>query len=138
VGTSDPLLEKIPFGDLAIPHTPALSQLTAGQEAELRGTAVVVRRLNSDQLARAVSWRAGTLYFENEPLSAVIEKLSRYTPLTLEVPDATLRELSVAGTFQANPQGVQTFLMMLQQGLGLVVHQDGNRVVIERSGPSVR
>jgi transmembrane sensor len=138
VGAIDPLLGKIPFLNASLPRTPALSELTAGQEADFHGPAMVVQSLTSSALTRAVSWRTGTLYFEDQPLSAVVDELRSYTPLTLVVPQASLRNLSIAGTFKTNPQGVASFLVMLQQGLGLTVQRQGNRVLIERPEASPR
>lgn len=131
VGTVTPLLQDIPFADAWLDRVPALSVLTAGHEADLHGSAVTIRPMTTAQLARAVSWRAGTLYFENQPLSEVVEMLGRYTPLHLVITDPNLRELPVAGTFDANPQGVDAFLAMLHQGFGLTVHREADNVVIE-------
>ncbi len=129
VGAVNAILRHIALGDAMLPAAPALSVLTAGEEADLRGAAVAVQRLTPVQLAHAVSWRAGTLYFENQPLSAVVQQLKRYTPLDIEV-TPHLRGLAVDGTFRASPQGVQTFLEMLHQGLGLSVRRKAGQVII--------
>lgn len=131
VGAVAPLVQDLPFDDALLADERAISVLTAGHEAELHRGAVDIRSLTPVQLARAVSWRAGTLYFENQPLSEVVKELSRYTALHLVISDAHLRELPIAGTFQANPRGVDSFLAMLDQGLGLTVHRETNEVVIE-------
>jgi transmembrane sensor len=138
VGTVTPLLQDLPFADALLTDVPALSVLTAGHEADLHGSAVAIRRLTRAQLARAVSWRAGTLYFENQPLSEVVETLSRYTPLHLAITDPSLRELPVAGTFDANPQGVEAFLAMLDQGFGLTVHREADKVIIAPATETTR
>jgi transmembrane sensor len=138
VGAVTPLLQDIPFADALLDHVPALSVLTAGHEADLHGSAVAIRPLTPAQLARAVSWRAGTLYFENQQLSEVVETLGRYTPLHLVITDPSLRELPVAGTFDANPRGVDAFLAMLHQGFGLTVHREADKVVIEPASGTPR
>lgn len=138
VGTVTPLLQDIPFADALLDRVPALSVLTAGHEADLHGSAVAIRPLTAVQLARAASWRAGTLYFENQPLSEVVATLSRYTPLHLVITDPNLRKLPVAGTFDANPQGVDAFLAMLDQGFGLTVHREADNVVIEPANGTPR
>ena len=111
--------------------------LTAGHQADLHGTAVDIRSLTPAELLHAISWRSGTLYFENQPLSEVAQELHRYTPLHLVIPDEHLRQLPIAGTFEANPQGVETFLKMLEQGLDLSVRRDGERVIIEPAPATV-
>lgn len=132
VGSAEPLLGAAP-SDSAVSGTPA-SVLTAGQQADLLGTTTTTRKLSSVELARSVAWRDGTLYFENRPLSDVVEELGRYTTLQLVVEDEKLRNLPVGGTFQANPQGAETLLTMLQKGFGVSIRREGDRVYIQ-SGP---
>ena len=130
VGAIAPLLQTIPFQNVVLSHVTALSVLTAGNQADVSGTTVKIETLSPPQLADAISWRAQTLYFENAPLFEVAQELSRYTKLRLVVTSEQLRELPVAGTFDASPQGVETFLTMLNQGLGLTVHREAHQVVI--------
>ena len=130
VGEITPLLQAVPFQDAMLPHEPALSVLTAGHQAYLSGNAIRVQPLSPAELADAVSWHARTLYFENTHLSEVAKQLSRYTPLHLVVSGESVRNLSVAGTFDGSPQGVATFLTMLRQGLGLTVHREAGQVII--------
>jgi transmembrane sensor len=131
VGAIAPLLREIPFQDAILSHETALSVLSAGDQAYLSGSAVKIQPLSEAQLAGAISWRAQTLYFENAPLSEVAEELGKYTPLHLVVSGEGLRNLPVAGTFDGSPQGVETFLAMLNQGLGLTVHREAGEIVIE-------
>lgn len=131
VGALGPLVRNIPLSDGLLSDSSAISVLTAGKEADLQGASVQIRPLTPAQLARAVSWRAGTLYFEDAPLSEVVDELKRYTPLDLVISGEHIHQLRIAGTFQASPQGVEVFLRMLDQGLGLTVRQEPGRVVIE-------
>jgi ferric-dicitrate binding protein FerR (iron transport regulator) len=71
------------------------------------------------------------VYFENQPLSDVIAELGRYTPVRLIVDDEKLLQLPVGGTFQANPQGAEALLNMLEQGFGLRLRREADRVLIE-------
>lgn len=112
--------------DAALAHLPA-SFLDAGQQADLRGPVTHMRALAAADVAREVSWRTGTAYFENRPLHEVVTELSRYTPLRIELSDRA-RDLPVGGTFQTNPQGVETLLSMLRDGFGLEVQRDDGNV----------
>jgi transmembrane sensor len=132
VGSSAPLLGAAP-SDNVLSAAP-VSILTSGQQADLNGTTAMTRKLSSAELARSVAWRDGTLYFENRPLSDVVQELGRYTPLELVVEDEKLRHLLVGGTFQANPQGAEALLTLLEQGFGVSVRREGNRAYIQR-GP---
>ena len=97
----------------------------------LFGSMLVFLRLKSRTLFIAVTWLQGTVYFDNQPLSQVVEELSRYTNVRLVVADENVRNLRVGGTFQTNPQGTQALLNMLEQGLALNVHRESDHVVIE-------
>jgi transmembrane sensor len=105
--------------------------LTAGEQADLHGAETETRKLSSTQLQRSEGWRNGTMYFENQPLSEVVDELSRYTPQRLVLQGDSIRNLPVGGTFETSPQGTQAFLTMLEQGFGLTVHREPDRVVIE-------
>ncbi len=131
VGTIATLLQEVPFHDALLAHATAISVLTAGHQAEVSGTTVKISQVDRTELADAISWHARILYFENAPLSEVAEELSRYTQLHLVISGERLRELPVAGTFEASPRGVETFLLMLNQGLGLTVHREAGRVIIQ-------
>ncbi len=136
VGAVGSLADGVPSDEVL--RRAAVWVLTAGEQADLSGAETAMRLLSPVALARSISWRDGTLYFENQPLSDVIEELGRYTPLQVVVSDEALRRLPVGGTFQASPQGTEALLQMLQQGFGLTIRREGDRVYIEvpRSKPS--
>jgi transmembrane sensor len=129
VGSADALANRAP--PESVVDSGPVAVLTVGQQADLGGTATATRSLSSAELARSVAWMDGTLYFERQPLGDVVDELSRYTTVRLIVDDEKLRQLSVGGTFQASPQGAEALLTMLQQGLGLQVRREENRVYIE-------
>ncbi len=109
-----------------------VSVLTAGQQAQMRRGSADIRLLKEAELARSLAWRQGTLNFDNQPLGVAIEELGRYTPMEIVVEDPVLRQLPVGGTFQANPDGAEALLAMLEDGLGLRVRRNGeHRVYIE-------
>lgn len=116
--------------DAALGRVPA-SLLGVGQQVELQGAHASVRTLTEPDIAREVSWRSGTVYFEDRPLDQVIAEISRYTPLQIQV-GSRARTMTVGGTFQTNPQGVESLLAMLEDGLGLEVRREGRqRVYVE-------
>jgi len=110
----------------------SVSVLNVGEQVDVGGRAAVIRALKPAQLKRSVAWRQGGVYFEDQPLGDVIDEMSRYTTLRIEITDASLRRLAVGGTFRANPDGAEALLTMLQDGLGLTVRRDGQaRALIE-------
>ena len=129
VGSAQALSGGVP-SETALAGTPA-AVLTSGEQADLHGSATATRKLTLAEVQRSVTWREGTVYFENQPLSDVVDELSRYTTVHLVVEDEHIRHLPVGGTFQASPQGMEALLTSLEQGFGLTVHRESGRVVVE-------
>jgi transmembrane sensor len=120
------------------PTDPALTEsaaaVTAGEQADARGRAEVIRELNSAQLSRLLAWRKSSLYFQDQPLGEVVNELMRYTTLKIELDDDALRQLPVGGTFQTSPEGAEALLTLLRDGFGATIRRDGGHVYIE--GPA--
>lgn len=121
------LLPTTPSDDAA---TTFSAVLTPGQQAELSATAATTRKLSPNELARAVAWRSGTLYFEKQRLAEVVHELNRYTPRQVILEDEKLRALAVGGTFQTNPQGAEALVHLLEQGFEVSVRHEGDRILI--------
>jgi transmembrane sensor len=137
VGSSESTFAALP-ADEKLPPLPE-SVVGAGEQAELQGPATAMRPLSSTELARAVAWRDGVLYFENQPLSEVSSELERYSNIRFILEDDSVRQLRVAGTFQASPRGAESLITMLGQGFGLNVRREADRVYIEsQSAPHRR
>lgn len=109
-----------------------VSVLKAGQQAEMKSGTAQIRSAKPIELIRVSAWRKGKLYFENQHLEAVIEDVGRYTKKQIIIEDEALRQLPIGGTFQANAQGVDALLDMLEQGFGLNVRRESDaRIYIE-------
>jgi len=108
--------------------------LTRGQQADLEGSVARKRALSPDELAEAVSWRSGTVYFENRPLAEVVAELNRYSVERLVLADDALRSLRVGGTFQTGPQGAAALRRMLEQNYDIDVRRQGSDIYL-RSPP---
>jgi len=102
--------------------------LSGGQQADLDRTAVHKRALSADELADAVAWRNGTIYFENRPLAEVVAELNRYSAQALILEDDTLRTLPVGGVFQAGPKGAAALVHMLEQNFPVDVRRDASGI----------
>lgn len=115
-------------------YAKSAAAVTAGEQADAQGNADVIRALNAAELNRSLAWRKKSLYFHDEPLGNVVNELMRYTPLEIEVRDASLRNLPVGGTFQTSPEGAEALLKMLQDGFGAQIRRpDADHVYIEAS-----
>ena len=107
------------------PVAATVASVTAGEQVNVQGRAEVIHELNSAQLSRLLAWRKSSLYFQDEPLGEVVEELTRYTTLKIEIQDDALRQVPVGGTFQTNPEGVEALLTMLHDGFGATIRRDG-------------
>lgn len=113
-----------------IRNVPA-SVLGAGQQADLTDGTTTIRSLPRAEIERLLAWRDGKVSFVKQPLSEVVREMNRYTTLKIIVNDGRLQGLPIGGTFDASPQGVETLISMLQDGLRLRVRRERDRVYIE-------
>jgi transmembrane sensor len=82
--------------------------------------------------AHAIAWRAGTLYFQSEPLAEVIASINRYTTASIRIEDQQLRDLSYTGTVHTN--AVEGWLQGLPYSFQVAVTKlpDGERLIAGR------
>lgn len=112
-----------------------VARLTAGQQLITVEAVAPVAAQPSQPIAlvatanldRATAWENGQLVFENEPLAAVAERVSRYSadPLTVEGAAANLR---ISGVFNAGD--VTTFVDAVQHGLPVRADRTGNGGIV--------
>lgn len=108
-----------------------VSLLKAGEQVSIGDAAHLMRALNAGELARFIAWRSGSLYFEQQPLGEVVDELNRYTQIRMVIANENLRNLSIGGSFEANPKGAEALLTALQDGLALRVRREADRAYIE-------
>jgi transmembrane sensor len=101
----------------------------AGRHAEALVTPEDIQReeVTSQVVARELSWRQGILVFDGEPLPTVVSNISRYTDVKIEMADPKLRQIKVAGYFDAGD--VDPMLEALQSGFGVRVERLGPKRV---------
>ncbi len=115
-------------------HLQSWVTLSGGQQADLEAGSARKRALSANELADAVAWRSGTVYFENRPLAEVAAELNRYSAHPLILEDTPLRTLSVGGAFRAGPQGSDALVRMLEQNFDVRVQRDASGIHL-RSPP---
>jgi len=91
--------------DAAVADTPGpqerpIAALTAGQNAVFAETVEKLEQITEEDLRQKLLWREGFIAFAGEPLSAVVEEISRYTDLTIEIRDPALRDTPIGGYFK--------------------------------------
>lgn len=119
--------DDVPSGDGPLASEISVS---AGEQGDVEGHAVDVKRLSPAALSRLTAWRRGTLEFDADPLSEVTAVMGRYTSTRIVIDDPSLAALPIGGSFRASPQGTETFVSMLKDGLRLPVTQTDNTIHI--------
>jgi transmembrane sensor len=80
------------------------------------------------EIAQALSWREGTLVFDQVTLAGAAAEFNRYNTRKLVIADAAAGAVTIGGRFEVN--NVDGFARLLHQGFGLDVASGGDRVVI--------
>jgi transmembrane sensor len=115
-----------------VPISSLRAQQTARLDADARaGAPVHIETVDAGELARRLSWATGVLEFDGEPLEKVVEEVSRYTPLRIEIGDPSLRQLPVGGRFRVGE--TQALFDVLENGFHATVTRDGDVVTITRN-----
>lgn len=116
-------------------HLKVLAEMRAGQDATLNQNEVEsLRNLDLEELTRKLSWRNGILSFKGQPLSDVIEDMSRYTDVVIEISDEELKDLPVDGYFRIGE--IDTMIEALEVMADLQVeYRNGSYIrLIKREG----
>ena len=120
------------LADLEKNQTP-VAELTAGQNALVNKKVERIEQLPQADLRRKLSWRQGLLAYAGDPLHAVIEDVSRYTNMRIEVADSRLANMPVGGYFRVGE--VEALFDSLELTFGLNVQRVGPQHVILSAGP---
>lgn len=102
-------------------------ELGAGQQLTIStGGTSKVRPAN---VQRAVAWQRGQLVFDNEPLSAVLLRVNRYSKRPVHVADERAAALRLSGVF--NIGDVEGFVTTIASYLPLVVERDEHSIYLK-------
>lgn len=116
-GSGDPIPQQaIPPRDVRSPGSneivdsglvEAWGTIEAGESATIRSApdaetpSVVdaIETVEAKEMAKRLSWRDGMLTFSGDPLHAVVDEITRYTTVTIEISDPAVRARRVGGQF---------------------------------------
>jgi transmembrane sensor len=83
-----------------------------------------VQTIPSQEMAKRHSWRDGVLMFDGEPLDEVVEEISRYTTLTIEVSDPAISNIRIGGRFPIG--AMEAMFATLEANFGVNVTRLGH------------
>lgn len=109
-----------------------LAALTVGETAVFAEAVESVTRMSEDALDRKLMWRGGFVAYAGEPLSKVIEDVSRYTDIVIDIDGSALENLPIGGYFKVGE--VEDMFEALEASFGLTVERiSPTRVVLTRA-----
>ena len=116
--------------------TPADHALTPGHElitpeADPTGASSPAAVVASVDPVRSLSWEAGQLVFEDEPLSTAVERMNRYASTPLAIGDAGAGEVRISGVFRAGD--TSSFAQGLSAAFPIQARAEAGRVVLYRT-----
>ena len=79
----------------------SLGIVRAGHKAKYENSAALIASLSEVEMTAKLSWQNGLITFSGETLEEVIQEVSRYTELNIEIHDAELKALRVGGVFKS-------------------------------------
>ncbi len=88
-------------------------------------------KLDKSTLKQKLMWRDGFLAFSGESLADVVAEMSRYTDLEISIADPDLRDMPIAGSYEAG--NIQGMFDSLERAFGIKAERDvDGRVVLSR------
>jgi transmembrane sensor len=119
----------------AMPATPGsgpvpratVRAVSAGQQLSTASSEITVVPLSAQQILSDLAWREGAIVFNDEPLSAAVAEIERYTDARIVISDAGVGELKVGGRFRTGD--LQGFFDGLQAALPVAVRRSPDGLV---------
>jgi len=114
-----------------------LVTIKAGESATIQGvlgsdtasTIKAVEIVEAQEMAKRLSWREGMLTFAGDPLEVVVDEISRYTTVSIEIADPVVRATRIGGRFPIGE--TDAMFDALEANFGLrVTRLSHNRVLV--------
>jgi len=85
----------------------ALGRIKAGESATFQDAVNIdvariidaIETVEAPEMAKRLSWREGVLTFAGDPLVVVVDEISRYTTVSIEISDPVVRATRIGGRF---------------------------------------
>jgi transmembrane sensor len=116
--------------------TPAAGLVEAGHRVVVElapetATPPVPIPFSAGEMAERMAWRAPRLEFTAAPLLEAVSLMNRYNRAQFVIDDPAIGTLEVSGYFRAD--NFETFLTLIEQGLGLRSERIGDKIILRRS-----
>jgi transmembrane sensor len=104
--------------------------LRAGTMGRSQNGAVLVQKRPLDEIEQQLTWRSGTLTFENTPLAQAVAEFNRYNARKIVIEDPSIAAIEVGGVFRAT--NIEPFIRLIEDGLSIGVREEKERIVLAR------
>jgi len=104
-------------------HARELGLLRAGEKTTVmegnadKATLAEIQEIDHEDVEQGLSWRRGFLSFNGESLGEVVEEISRYTTVTIEIAGPSLKNIKIGGQLQVGD--TESMLDALEANFGL-------------------
>ena len=98
------------------------------QEATARAGTITRSEVGPQKTAQRLAWREGRIVFDQTTLGAAADEFNRYNERKLVIADPAAANLLIGGSFA--PSNIDSFVRLLEQGFGLTVKRDSDRIVV--------
>lgn len=105
VGVTKGSVEVTPARAPASGRVKSLGILEAGQNIVLGEKVEHTETVSSADMGRKLAWRQGDLIYTGQPLKEVLDDVSRYSDIRIELADPELENLPVGGAFRTDQIG---------------------------------
>jgi transmembrane sensor len=122
----------------------ALGRLEAGQSTTIRnpvndetsetGALDDIQTVEAQEMTKRLSWREGLLTFNGDPLQQVVDEISRYTTVSIEISDPAVRAIKIGGQFPVGE--TEAMLDAFEVNFGLrVTRLSHDHILLSAAGP---
>jgi transmembrane sensor len=118
---------KVDVLDAGAVNAPAVAQ--AGHMVVAKGAEALVLAQAGNAIENELSWRSGMLVFSQQTLAEAADQFNRYNSRKIVVEGAA-RRIRIGGSFRCD--NVDVFVLLLHRGFGLLIDDQGNRIVVSR------
>ncbi|MEO0412430.1 MAG: FecR domain-containing protein [Pseudomonadota bacterium] len=117
-----------PGSDTGAQAKPEAISLSAGQNAVIEEDGASIAVIKQSDLIRKLSWRQGLLAYSGETLAEVVDDVSRYTDIDIQISDPELSQRQIGGHFRVGD--LEALFDALEMTFGLKVERAGPKTIL--------
>lgn len=126
---SGPVVDSEPMDVLGTLQTGQRTTIRLAAEVPGADTVDIISTVAPAEITRQLAWRDGQLAFSGEPLEQVVSEISRYTTVSVDIPDPEVRAIRIGGRIPVGE--TKAMFTSLETNFGLrITHVDQDHIQI--------